>query len=120
VKRYGLLIVDDENDILRALSLTFAEEYNVFTATSGAQALEILEKEEIALIIADQRMPEMSGIDFLEVLRSYLRFSDLPVVLLTGYDYDTARVERLGVKHVFVKGEVNPGDVVAWIEKNLS
>ena len=55
MKRHGLLIVDDEKEILRSLTLTFAEDYEVFTASSGVEALEILKKQEIALVIADQR-----------------------------------------------------------------
>lgn len=66
MKRHGLLIVDDEKEILRSLTLTFAEDYAVFTASSGAEALEILEKQEIALVIADQRMPVMTGAELLE------------------------------------------------------
>jgi two-component system, sensor histidine kinase and response regulator len=66
MKRYGLLVVDDEIHILRTLALTFKEDYCVFTATSGAEALGVLEQQEIALIIADQRMPQMTGVEFLE------------------------------------------------------
>ena len=49
MKRHSLLIVDDEKEILRSLTLTFAEDYEVFTASSGAEALEILQQQEIAL-----------------------------------------------------------------------
>jgi two-component system response regulator HupR/HoxA len=104
VKRYGLLIVDDENDILRALSLTFEEEYNVFTAPSGAKALEILEKEEIALIIADQRMPEMSGIEFLE--RTIEKYPRVIRIILTAYP-DTASLLQA----------INAGQVYRYIVK---
>jgi CheY-like chemotaxis protein len=87
VKRYGLLIVDDEKDILRTLTLTFEEDYDVFTATGGSEALEILEKEEIALIIADQRMPEMTKIEFLE--RTIEKYPQVIRIILTAYP-DTA------------------------------
>ena len=66
VPRYGILLVDDEQAILDSLEMTLASEYQVFTASSGEEGLEILEREEIALIIVDQVMPGMSGVDILE------------------------------------------------------
>ena len=66
MKRHGLLIVDDEKEILRSLTLTFADDYDVFVASGGAEALEVLKQQEIVLIIADQRMPEMTGVELLE------------------------------------------------------
>ncbi|MFQ5960632.1 MAG: response regulator, partial [Candidatus Methylomirabilales bacterium] len=83
MKRHSLLIVDDEKSILKTLSLTFEEDYDVFTAASGAQALQILGKEEIALIIADQRMPEMTGVEFLE--RTIPKYPHTIRMILTGY-----------------------------------
>jgi two-component system response regulator HupR/HoxA len=63
---YGILIVDDEPAILESLELTLGSAYRVFTATSAAQGLEILGREDVALIIADQVMPNMTGVEFLE------------------------------------------------------
>lgn len=92
MNRYGMLIVDDERDILTTLSLTFEEDYDVFQANSGAEGLAILEREEIALIIADQRMPEMTGVEFLE--RSIAKRPQAIRIILTGYT-DTASLIRL-------------------------
>jgi two-component system response regulator HupR/HoxA len=99
VKRHGLLIVDDEHDILRVLSLTFEEEYHVFTATSGVQALEILEKEEIALIIADQRMPGMSGIEFLE--RTIEKYPQVIRIILTAYPDTASLLQAINAGRVY-------------------
>ncbi|MHC4933784.1 MAG: response regulator, partial [Planctomycetota bacterium] len=63
---YGILIVDDEVAILESLELTLSEDYKVFTATNGHDGMQILEREEIALVIVDQVMPSMSGVEFLE------------------------------------------------------
>jgi response regulator RpfG family c-di-GMP phosphodiesterase len=63
---YGVLIVDDEPAILESLELTLGSDYRVHSATSGEEGLRILQREEIALIIADQVMPTMSGVEFLE------------------------------------------------------
>jgi two-component system response regulator HupR/HoxA len=63
---YGILVVDDEVAILESLELTLGSDYRVFTAASGEQALAILEREDVALVIADHVMPRMSGVEFLE------------------------------------------------------
>jgi len=99
VKRYGLLIVDDEKDILRVLSLTFEEDYDVVTATSGKQALQILEKEEIALIIADQRMPEMDGIEFLE--RTIEKYPQVIRIILTAYPDTESLIQAINTGRVY-------------------
>lgn len=104
MKRYGMLIVDDERDILRTLSLTFKEDYDVFQAGSGAEGLAILEQQEIALIIADQRMPEMTGVEFLE--RSIAKCPLAIRMILTGYT-DTASLIRA----------INAGRIYRYITK---
>src|SRR5918999_4993659 len=99
MKRYGLLIVDDEKDILRTLSLTFEEEYNVFTTSTGMEALKILEQEDIALILADQRMPEMSGVEFLE--RTIEKHPEIIRMILTGYTDTEALIQAINVGHIY-------------------
>src|SRR5574337_1597990 len=91
MKRCGILLVDDEPDILRTLALTFEEEYEVFQADSGAEGLAILGQHDIAVIIADQRMPGMTGAEFLE--RSITRCPQAIRMILTGYT-DTASLIR--------------------------
>ena len=83
VPPYGILLVDDEEAILESLELTLADEYRVFTASTGKAGLEILEREEIALIIVDQVMPGMSGVEILEQVSE--RSPRTIRMLLTGY-----------------------------------
>jgi two-component system response regulator HupR/HoxA len=80
---YGILIVDDEAGILESLSLTLGSDYSVYTASNGEEGLAILEREEIALIIADQVMPAMSGVEFLE--KAIERNPHAIRMMLTGY-----------------------------------
>jgi two-component system response regulator HupR/HoxA len=80
---YAILLLDDEEAILESLELTLGADYRVFSATSGEKALEILDREEIALVIADQVMPRMSGVEFLE--RVIERRPQTIRMLLTGY-----------------------------------
>ena len=63
---YKILCVDDETANLRLLERLFRDSYEVFTASSGAEALELLSVHDVALIISDQRMPGLPGIDFLK------------------------------------------------------
>ncbi len=80
---HNLLCVDDEPDNVDALERLFRKKYKVFKATSGADALKILKKENISLIISDQRMPQMTGVEFLE--KSIEIQPDAVRILLTGY-----------------------------------
>ncbi len=80
---HGILLVDDEPAILESLELTLTPEHRVFTAGTGEQALEILDKEDIALIIADQVMPGMTGVEILEQVSE--RSPRTIRMLLTGY-----------------------------------
>lgn len=99
MKRYGILIVDDERDILTTLSLTFKEDYDVFQAGSGAEGLAILEQQEIALIIADQRMPEMTGVEFLE--RSIAKRPLAIRMILTGYTDIAALIRAINAGRIY-------------------
>jgi two-component system response regulator HupR/HoxA len=81
--RYGILIVDDEEAILESLELTLASEYRVFTATTGEEGLSILDREEIALVISDQVMPGMTGVEFFEKVIE--RNPRAIRMMLTGY-----------------------------------
>src|SRR4051812_32117586 len=64
--KYKILVVDDEPANLRVLDRLFSPEYDVFTANSGAEALNLLTLHDFAVIISDQRMPSMTGIEFLK------------------------------------------------------
>lgn len=99
MSRHGLLVVDDEKEILRSLNLTFMDEYEVFMASSGAEALEILKRQRIALVIADQRMPEMTGAELLEkVLEIDPRIIR---IILTGYTDTGSLIQAINRGHIY-------------------
>jgi response regulator RpfG family c-di-GMP phosphodiesterase len=99
---YKILVVDDEAANLRLLERLFRHKFNVFTALSGAEALEILKLHDVALIITDQRMPEMTGVEFLK-LTSELRPNTIRIIL-TGYTDVHALIEAInsGVVYKYV------------------
>ena len=83
-EKLKLLVVDDEPDNLDLLYRTFRRDFAVFRAASGAEALDLLDKEgEMAIIISDQRMPKMNGTELLS--RTVERFPDTIRMVLTGY-----------------------------------
>lgn len=80
----AILLVDDEEMVLNALRRVLANsEWDVLVADSGAQALKIMARQPIALIISDQRMPEMNGLELLNVVKK--EYPDTVRIILTGY-----------------------------------
>src|SRR6185503_3075036 len=82
-KKYQLLLVDDEIANLQKLQRTFMELYEVQVAQSGEEALALLRKGGIDAIITDQKMPHMTGIEFLEA--SQKEYPNLVRIVLTGF-----------------------------------
>ena len=97
--RYNILIVDDEPANVRALQRLFRDEYEVLTAFSGAEALELVQHHDVVLMITDQRMPEMTGIELLKKTVS-LR-PRMVRIILTGYTDVEALVEAINCGQVY-------------------
>lgn len=88
--KHTVLLVDDEEDNLQLLKRTLRTEYKILTAKNGKEAIELVEQysDEISLIISDQRMPEMTGTEFMSQIA--LNHSHIIKILLTGQsDLDT-------------------------------
>ncbi|MGB3535349.1 MAG: response regulator [Microcoleaceae cyanobacterium] len=95
-----ILVVDDEPDNLDLLYRTFHRGYKVFRAMSGQEALEILNQQpDVAVIISDQRMPQMSGTEFLSIALE--QYPDAIRILLTGYTDVEDLVEAINAGKVF-------------------
>ena len=110
-KKIALLYVDDEENNLISFKATFRFKYNVTTALSAAEAMEILEKKSMEIIITDQRMPNMTGIEFLEkVLEKY---PDPMRILLTGYADMNAVIDAVN------KGKIYHYLSKPWNEEEL-
>lgn len=94
-----VLYVDDEENNLISFKATFRLKYKVFTALSGDEALKILEAQQVHIIITDQRMPNMTGIEFLEKVLD--KHTDPIRILLTGYADMSALVEAVNKGQIF-------------------
>ncbi len=104
VKKGRLLVVDDEERILTALRSLFRNRYHVFTTTDGNKALDFLRRYQMHVVISDQRMPIMTGV---ELLRHSREISPRSVrILLTGYS-DLAAIV----------GSINDGEIYRFISK---
>jgi two-component system, sensor histidine kinase and response regulator len=83
MKSFSILYVDDEESNLKGFKSIYFTEYTIYTASSGKEALDILANHEVHIIITDQKMPEMTGVEFLSNTMS--RYPDPIRIILTGY-----------------------------------
>lgn len=103
-EKFRVLFVDDEQRVLNSMRVMFRREYDLFLASNGAEALQIIQSKDIDVIVADHRMPNMTGVEVLTRVRTV---SPRTVrILLTGYaDLDA------------VEGSINEGEVFRFLTK---
>ena len=103
-ERPRILIVDDEEAILETMTFTFMDLYEVLTTSDPTQALQIMEENQpIAVVITDQRMPGMTGVELLS--ETYQRFPETVRIILTGFADAEATVKAINDGHIY--GYVN-------------
>ncbi|QMV14865.1 response regulator [Vibrio spartinae] len=100
--RLTLLLLDDENDILKALNRVLRLDYDVVSFSDGREALAYLQENEVSIIISDMRMPEMDGAEFLSQAKEIA--PDAIRILLTGYSdiQSTVRAVNTGGIHTYI------------------
>ena len=103
-RQYPVLYVDDERENLLVFSAVFSDEFAVLTATSADEALQLLAREPVAVLLADQRMPHVSGIDLCHLV--WERLPRVRRMLLTAYSDHQTAIEA-----------INRGGVHAYLEK---
>jgi response regulator RpfG family c-di-GMP phosphodiesterase len=97
---HSVLFVDDEVNILKAIQRLLRHgSWNVLTASRPRDALDMIEREGVQVVVSDQRMPEMSGVDFLAQVRE--RHPDLVRMMLTGYTEMTIAVEAINRGEIY-------------------
>ncbi|WPQ64859.1 response regulator [Chitinophaga sancti] len=106
-----ILYIDDEIHNLNAFKASFRRLYTIFTASSAEEAEKVLEKEEVHIIISDQRMPRMTGIEFFESILD--RYSEPIRILLTGYADINAVIDAIN------KGQVYKYFSKPWNDEDL-
>ena len=94
---YRLLVVDDNVELLMLMSQLLGSKYHVSTATNGKEALEIIQKEELDIIISDVMMPVMDGLELTRRIKNDPNSRHLPIILLTAKMQDEDREEALRI-----------------------
>ncbi len=119
MKRQTLLLVDDETANLQKLQRTFVDAYTVHLARSGAEALELLRHHPVDAIITDQKMPNMTGIEFLEA--SQREYPNLVRIVLTGFTEvdDLIAAINTGKVHKYITKPWEPDDLRLAVHEAL-
>ncbi len=110
-KTINVLYIDDEINNLNSFKATFRRNFNITTAESVDEALKILEKETIHVILSDQRMPKMTGIEFFESIQ--LIFPNPIRILITGYTDINAVIDAIN------RGQVYKYLTKPWVEDDV-
>jgi YesN/AraC family two-component response regulator len=101
--RREILIVDDDLAVREVVAVALQDAYDVTPATTGAQALDIIRHDRVALVVLDYRLPDCTGLQLLGEIKGAR--PDLPVVMLTGYGSEAicASALKLGIRDYFYK-----------------
>ncbi len=116
-----ILVVDDEVYMLRLVQFNLEKSgYSVITAKDGQEALEILKKEKIDLIITDVMMPRIDGLELCKRVKADPRWKSLPVIMLTAMAQisDRADGKEVGADDYITK-PFNPKELLAIVENTL-
>lgn len=115
---YNILICDDEKDIVNALKIyLYNENYTLFEAFNGKEALKCIEEQEIHLVLLDIMMPEMDGISAMVEIR---KRSNVPIILLTAKSEDSDKILGLNVgADDYITKPFNPVEVSARVRSQL-
>jgi len=106
-----ILYVDDEVNNLNSFRATFRRDYEIYTAESATEGVKVLSEHDVDILITDQRMPNMTGVEFLEKIIPI--YPDPIRILLTGYTDITAVVDAIN------KGQVYQYLNKPWVESEL-
>ncbi len=120
--KYNILYVDDERGNLRAFKSVFRREYNIYTTNSPLQGIDYLHNNNVDLIITDQRMPEMSGVDFLKEVYEFMPKKPPCRIIYSGYAKTKSIDEAKNHKwfSVFVSKPCDPEILKAKIDTAIS
>lgn len=110
-----VLFVDDESANLLVCEAACGDAFEVLTAQSGAEALQVMRREEVAVVVADQRMPGMTGVQLLEQIRA--EYPETSRLLITAYVDVPATIDAINRGHVrrYIKKPWEPSELKATI-----
>ena len=118
-----ILIIEDEKILSEMYrDKLISEGFEIISAFSAEEGIEILQKEISDLILLDILLPEKNGVDFLREIRKDSRFSSIPVLAFSNYDGPEMKRQafELGIKDYLIKTDFTPNEIVAKIRQVLS
>ena len=110
-KKYNILYVDDEQQNLLAFRAVFRRFFNVYTVNGGEEAISFLEQQDIDLVVSDQRMPAMTGLELCEHVMA--KYPALARIIVTGYS-ETEPLDR-----AVEEGKIRSFVLKPWDTQNL-
>jgi DNA-binding NtrC family response regulator len=111
IEKINVLYIDDEVNNLTSFRATFRRNFNITTTESAEEALKILESEDIHVILSDQRMPKITGIEFFESIQDI--FPNPIRILMTGYTDINAVIDAIN------RGQVYKYLTKPWVEDDV-
>ena len=114
----NILVCDDDKEIVEAIEIYLSQDgYKIYKAYDGEQAIQILDKEEIHLLIMDIMMPKLDGIRATLKIREY---SSIPIIILSAKSEDTDKILGLNIgADDYITKPFNPLELVARVKSNL-
>ena len=114
----NILVCDDDKEIVDAIEIYLSQDgYHIFKAYNGEQAMEMLKKEEIHLLIMDIMMPKLDGIRATLKIREY---SSIPIIMLSAKSEDTDKILGLNIgADDYITKPFNPLELAARVKSNL-
>ena len=114
----NILVCDDDREIVDAIEIYLSQDgYKIYKAYDGEQALQILDKEDIHLLIMDIMMPKLDGIRATLKIREY---SSIPIIILSARSEDTDKILGLNIgADDYICKPFNPLELVARVKSNL-
>ena len=118
-KQYRILLVDDELSNLENLIFAFELDFNLITASSAAEALAVMDKENITVVISDQRMPEMSGVELLARIKNI--YPKVVRILITAYSDIEAAIDGVNKGHIYryIRKDLDMRDIESIIKQAI-
>lgn len=116
---FNILVCDDEKDIVAALKIYLgaADDYRVFEAYSGQEALDVMNEDDIQLVLMDLMMPGMDGITATAKIRE---MSNVPIIMLTAKSEDSDKILVLNIgADDYITKPFNPVEVMARVKSQL-
>jgi len=100
MERHTILVVDDEKLILNSIKYVLrSENYHLLTAQSGIEGLKLLKKHNVQLVISDQKMPKMTGVEFLKQVK--VLYPEILTIMLTAHDETNIAIDAIDEAGVY-------------------